>query len=324
LLSGIQLKQHDRKADWAAVVRINCYFKLWDIQLQQPSKTQKTTKNNKTQTLAECDKLVIDTTHLKITPHNTSDIDVNCMATHKPCEPDWVSTEYESQPWYAKAPTKDCTPCGGESTPMGRPSMGRPSMGVSSHCTMENGWYKVVGSASCMLGKPDGTPLVVDYTKKKYTTYAFTIKLGSSDGNNAHNGNIGPHGAFKPCNLDSTSSSRGRSPELWFIDRNSDWGWGTYNGEWGHSASYHTKDTSSDPNGKKELHFEVSMKWESNRYTIHSWKVADDKFPAYNGKVSGCNPSSNYAFTPRLWVALGSTFYMKNLIVSQSETPPTP
>jgi len=231
---------------------------------------------------------------------------------------------YDTPTFVASAACCACTTTTTTTTQAFTP-MGRPSVGVSSHCTMEDGWFKVVGSASCMLGNPDGTPLVVDYTQKKYTTYAFTIKLGSSDGNNAHNGNISPHGGFKPCNRDGTSSSRGSSPELWFIDRGGDWGWGLYNGGWGHNARYLTKDTSSDPNGQKELHFEVSMKWESNHYTIHSWKVADDNFPAYNGKDAGCNPSSNYAFTPRLWAYDGgSTFYMKNLIVSQSDTPPTP
>jgi len=185
---------------------------------------------------------------------------------------------------------------------------------------MEDGWFKVQGSASCMLGNPDNTPLVVDFTKTKYTKYAFTIKMGET---NAHNGNVHPHGGFKPCNRDSTSSSRGSSPELWFIDRGGDWGWGLYNGGWGHMARYQSlKGSSSDPNGMKELNFEAIFEWDGSQYKLYKWKVADDEFPLYKGRNTGCSPTSNYAFTPRLWAyGGGDVFYMKDLTISQGESP---
>jgi len=221
----------------------------------------------------------------------------------------------------AKGRTPQATPAtssasgagGGSSVPMGK-----PSIGVSSNCVMEGDWFKVRGSASCMLGNSDGTPLVVDYTAKMYTKYTFTIKMGEA---NAHNGNVPPHGGFKPCNRDGTGASRGSSPELWFIDRGGDWGWGTYNGGWGHDARYQSlKGSSSDPNGMKELPFSVIMKWDGNHYTLYKWKVADDEFPLYEGKNTGCRPSDSNAFTPRLWAYSGSdVFYMKDLVVTQSD-----
>lgn len=105
LHAGVELKEQDRKADWAGAVRIDCYFKLWDIQFQKQSKG--TTKENKTQTLEKCDKLVIDTAHLNINPLNLSSA-ANCTDARKPCDPAWLKTEYESQRWYTKAKTQPC------------------------------------------------------------------------------------------------------------------------------------------------------------------------------------------------------------------------
>merc|ERR1712232_1018106 len=69
-----------------------------------------------------------------------------------------------------------------------------------------------------------------DFTKFKYTKYSFIMKMTDKATGKVNDGNISPHGGFKPCNMDGTSQTRGKSPEFWFIDRAFDYGYGTYNG----------------------------------------------------------------------------------------------
>jgi len=214
------------------------------------------------------------------------------------------------------------TPCGssgGTSPAIPVIPLGLSSVGVdASKCGMDGDWFKVDG-VTCFLGNADGTPLEVDYTKKKYTRFEFKIKLGGDD--NTQNYNTKPHGGFMPCNRDNTGTGRYHSPELEFEDSSNMWGWGTQHGSFGHKHEYRNlKGSSSDPQGMKELPFDVTLTWDGSSYKIERWKIADDTFHAYRGKNTGCNPSDPYGFVPKLWAwGGGSQAYMKDLVISQGD-----
>jgi hypothetical protein len=156
------------------------------------------------------------------------------------------STEVSGMIATTAAPTKAPTTAYPTAYPTAAPTEAPTKVAVSStdpnptgfsanaQCTGSDGYLWAGPGASCAFGNADGTPLEVDYTASTYTTYSFDMKMRNAP----TNGGVYPHGGFKPCNLDGAAQSRGSSPELWFIDRGGDWGYGTYNGGWGHSAQY--------------------------------------------------------------------------------------
>jgi len=179
-------------------------------------------------------------------------------------------------------------------------TVGKPRIVTSGHCRMDGDWYVAERGASCLLGNGD-EPISVDYTAAQYTKYSFQMRMFPLD---ANRNTLHPHGGFKVCNLDGSSGSRGRSPEFWFIDRGGDWGWGLYNGGFGHAAFYKDKkNTALDPtnkaNGQKH---EITMRWDGSNYFVENWCVDGMCMPAYKGRRTGCdgNPA-NYKFTPRIW-----------------------
>jgi len=165
----------------------------------------------------------------------------------------------------------------------------------------------------------DGSFINVDYTAAKYTKYSFSMKMMEG---NTRNNNIAPHGGFKVCNFDGHSSSRGSSPEMWFIDRSSDWGYGTYNGGWGHSALYKDKSYYGDaePADGAEKKWEVIMQWTGSSYVVYSWTIEGVDFSKYKGKNSGCKSSKGTdGFAPRVWSYPGSVFGIRNFQVFQGD-----
>lgn len=189
---------------------------------------------------------------------------------------------------------------------------------ANAKCTGSDGYLWASGGSSCAFGNADGTPLEVDYTASTYTTYSFDMKMRNAP----TNGGIYPHGGFKPCNLDGAGQSRGSSPELWFIDRGGDWGYGMYNGGWGHRAKYTDKSYygAADPTDGGDHPWVVTMKWTGSALQLWSWTVNGIDFSNYRGANSGCNGASS-TWTPRIWAYNSDAgFGVKNLVVTQSDT----
>jgi len=223
------------------------------------------------------------------------------------------------------APTGTPTPAPTKSPTTSALDMGlSPTMTSAGSCVIDTeGYFKVMNNASCGLADSTGALVVVDYTAEKYTKYTFTMKMGD-DAVDSHNGGNTPHGGFKPCNKDGTSTSRGSSPEFWFIDRGGDWGYGTYNGGFGHAAHYTDRNDAryitADPHNGVALPWEIVMEWKENDLWIVSWKVAGSDF-FYANKRGACpDNNNNYGFTPKLWAYGGSTFYLKDFAYSQAGT----
>ena len=122
-----------------------------------------------------------------------------------------------------------------------------------------------------------------------------------------------------------TSTSRGSSPELWFIDRDSDWGYGVYNGGWGAQGKHKTgeggRDSNADPHGGADVVWEVTMKWESGSYSIQKWTVNGFELNAYSGQTTPSCPTTNseYGFVPKIWTFGGSTVQIKDFSYVQSD-----
>merc|ERR1712232_1132187 len=160
-----------------------------------------------------------------------------------------------------------------------------------------------------------------DFTKFKYTKYSFIMKMTDKATGKVNDGNISPHGGFKPCNMDGTSQTRGKSPEFWFIDRAFDYGYGTYNGGFGHSANNKqlSKDRRVSPAGNSEHKWVIVMKWENGKYRIDSWTVSGvDMTKGIKGKDSKCSPTQNLAGASKLWAYNGNDlFQVKDYRVEQ-------
>lgn len=185
-------------------------------------------------------------------------------------------------------------------------------------CAVEaDGYLTAESNESCLFGDANGNLIEYDITAATYTRFVFNYKITPAD---AHNGDIGPHGGFKPCNLDGTGTSRGSSPELWFIDRGGDWGYGTYNGGWGHSAQYtNLQNDISDPHDSGDgrgtiRRWEVTMTWDGSSFTIADWTVEGTSFPGYNGRNTGCSAGQGQ---PRIWAYPGSTFGIQDISICQ-------
>lgn len=182
-------------------------------------------------------------------------------------------------------------------------------------------------SVSCLLayggsGGDAGSYVEVDYTAALYTKYAFDIRF--SNGIVGDN-NVLPHGGITPCNRDGLSTARKytypKSPEFWFIDRNSDFGYGAKGWEPQVPSDY------TDPGyygralpvSNEEKHWEIVMRFDSNGYSLVSWWVEGVSFSKYSGNVTGCPlTGSDHAFVPRVWAFRGDNdVSIKNFQVFQ-------
>jgi hypothetical protein len=135
--------------------------------------------------------------------------------------------------------------------------------------------------------------------------------------------NIAPHGGFKPCNLDNQAQSRGSSPEFWFIDRAGDYGYGTYNGGFGHTFNNKEVSKTAEVDPLSEAQWEVVMTWDGTYFKIHSWAVNGvDMSTGIVGKNSNCRgvDQRNLPGAPKIWSYNGhDEFRAKDFTVEQGD-----
>ena len=168
--------------------------------------------------------------------------------------------------------------------------------------------------------RPDASnaPAVIDYTAFRYTTYSFTIQMLENGGTPIKNDNIGPHGGIKICNLDGTSQERGSSPELWFIDRAGDFGYGLYNGGWGPVSTAHMRSVSNGLWPGAPRVWKIVMEWVGGSYKLVSWKVDGTAIPSIAGQISGCGADTSASGQVRVFAYSTNTFKVKDFTVTQS------
>jgi len=193
---------------------------------------------------------------------------------------------------------------------------------ASSNCEFDaaQGYQSASNDASCFLRDASNAPAVVDYTAFRYTTYSFTIQMLENGGTPIKNDNIGPHGGIKICNLDGTGQARGSSPELWFIDRAGDFGYGLYNGGWGPFSTAAMRSVSNGLWPGAPRVWEIVMEWDgtSGSYTLVSWKVDGTAIPSIAGKISGCGADTSASGQVRVWSYSTNTVKVKDFTVTQS------
>ena len=135
---------------------------------------------------------------------------------------------------------------------------------ASSNCGFDaaQGYQSATNGGSCFIRDASNTPVVVDYTASRYTTYSFTVQMLENGQTPTRNDNVSPHGGIKICNKDGTSQWRGSSPELWFIDRGEDFGYGLNgDGGWGHVSTAEMRSVSQDLWPDVPRVWEVMMEW---------------------------------------------------------------
>jgi len=95
-------------------------------------------------------------------------------------------------------------------------------MADESKCKVDGEWLSAENGGSCLVAGKGGYPVVVDYTKKRFTRYRFTMKMKET---NTRDG-IQEGGGFAVCNRRGTSSERSSSPAVVFRDSvPSQWGY---------------------------------------------------------------------------------------------------
>ena len=198
---------------------------------------------------------------------------------------------------------------------------------ASSNCGFDaaQGYQSASNDASCFVRDASNAPAVVDYTAFRYTTYSFTIQMLENGGTPIQNDNISPHGGIKICNLDGTSQARGSSPflmspELWFIDRAGDFGYGLY-GSWGAFSTAEMRSVSNGlwPGGPRV--WKIVMEWVGGSYKLVSWKVDGTVIPSIAGHFSGCGADTSASGQVRVWSYSTNTVKVKDFTVTQSNLP---
>ena len=156
---------------------------------------------------------------------------------------------------------------------------------ASSNCGFDvaQGYQSATNGGSCFIRDASNAPVVVDYTAFRYTTYSFTIQMLENGQTPTKNNNISPHGGIKICNMDGTSQTRGNSPELWFIDRGGDFGYGLYNGGWGHTSTAEMRSVSEGLWPGAPRVWKIVMEWDGTSYKLVSWKVDGTAIPSIAG-----------------------------------------
>eukprot|EP00964_Phaeocystis_antarctica_P086253 scaffold54610_cov60-Phaeocystis_antarctica.AAC.1 len=204
---------------------------------------------------------------------------------------------------------------------------------ASSNCGFDaaQGYQSATNGGSCFIRDASNMPVVVDYTAFRYTTYSFTIQMLENGQTPTKNNNIGPHGGIKICNTDGTSQTRGTSPELWFIDRTQDFGYGLYNGDWGHVSTAETQSVSQGLWPDAPRVWEIVMEWDGASYKLVSWKVDGTAIPSIAGQISGCGADTSAAGQVRVWsydsadkadYDSADTFKVKDFTVTQGGPSP--
>ena len=191
---------------------------------------------------------------------------------------------------------------------------------ASSNCGFDaaQGYQSATNGGSCFIRDASNTPVVVDYTAFRYTTYSFTIQMLENGRTPTKNNNISPHGGIKICNTDGTSQTRGTSPELWFIDRAGDFGYGLYNGGWGPISTAEMRSVSNGLWPGAPRVWEIVMEWDGASYKLVSWKVDGTAIPSIAGKISGCGADTSASGQVRVWSYSTNTFKVKDFTVTQS------
>jgi len=307
---GIKKQARDRKGEWRVLMRVEC---LLDVFAADDGKVNETA-------IGVCKNTTHDTTHL--------DLVYPPIPPKEACKPmppipgsnAFKQVEYSSLPKNAEA--ADTAMCVVEAG--GGIELGAPKGVPAAQCSMAGGGFlKAAADGSCLISDVDGKPVKVDYTKNMYTTYKFTMKFDGDPGNY----NRMPLGGFMPCNVDRNSYRRGGSPQLNFFDRRGYWGYTYVN--YPHTYRRYQsqnwlKRTRAYPKSGKELKWEVTMQYRSNRKLyVYSWKVNGVPLVRYNNYVTRCwNNGRHHAFTPRIW-AKGATkgVYIKDFRVFQGLVP---
>eukprot|EP00964_Phaeocystis_antarctica_P002941 scaffold1555_cov66-Phaeocystis_antarctica.AAC.1 len=191
---------------------------------------------------------------------------------------------------------------------------------ASSNCGFDaaQGYQSATNGGSCFIRDASNMPVVVDYTAFRYTTYSFTIQMLENGQTPTKNNDVSPHGGIKICNTDGTSQTRGTSPELWFIDRAGDFGYGLYNGGWGPISTAEMRSVSNGLWPDAPRVWEIVMEWDGASYKLVSWKVDGTAIPSIAGQISGCGADTSAAGQVRVWTYNGAdTFKVKDFTVTQ-------
>ena len=196
---------------------------------------------------------------------------------------------------------------------------------ASTNCGFDaaTGYQSATGNAACFVRDTStNMPVVVDYTAFRYTTYTFTLQMLESGLAPIQNNNVNPHGAVKICNRDGTSQYRGGSPELWHIDRNTDMGYGLYNGGWGGVSTAEMRTVSAGLWPDVPRVWKVVMEWDAGAYKMVSWQIDGTEIPDVSGKNSGCGADPSTSGQVKIWAYGGNTiFRVKDFAVTQAPDP---
>lgn len=98
-ISQIQAQEADRKAEWTAVINLECFLNVFDG-----------TCTENPAAIAECEGLASNTTHLSLVYPEIPEVPSTCGDPNgAPCGTMYKAAHYSSLP--ADAPAKACTPC---------------------------------------------------------------------------------------------------------------------------------------------------------------------------------------------------------------------
>ena len=98
--AGVSVSEAARKADFVTGQKIKCFFRVFDA-----------ANVDKTGIVAECKGLTVDTSAYDIIYPPIPPPTPCQKEAEKPCDPSWVTSEYDGKPWTSGAPAHSCTAC---------------------------------------------------------------------------------------------------------------------------------------------------------------------------------------------------------------------
>jgi len=205
----IKTQEKDRKVEWRALKRIECLLtEVFGGDSADPK------------AIDACTSKVYDTSYLSLKyPRKPAKDKSACVPVPPvPGTRSFVFNEYRGLPKGTKPlPGKECVLAPGAGV-----QLYVAKQADKARCKVSGEWLSASNGGSCLLAGRGGYPLVVDYTKKRFTKYRFTMRMAESDTRNK----IQEGGGFAVCNLIGTSSAQSNSPAIVFKDAApSQWGY---------------------------------------------------------------------------------------------------
>jgi len=176
-VEGIKVDESARKAMFSAAKNVICYLGVFEAAAKDQPATLKACKDHG----------AYDSAHLNVNyPSLPAALacDKSPVSTY-PCEPAWTAANYDSKPWFGKAPPVDCTQCAPLPPPTGSGAAAAVGGGTMPAALQAQVAYEM--DADVTLSNNKQEMVGVEFTGNAPRTFAMWAKTDASSERNSYN-----------------------------------------------------------------------------------------------------------------------------------------